>query len=82
MCLKCSHTQVDQIHEQLSTIAPATEADIKDLEKYLTQKTWNSLFFVCDNLAILPDAVRMSSSVKVSDIQKREMARKLIEWVR
>ncbi|GAW07472.1 serine threonine protein kinase [Lentinula edodes] len=72
------------ILNDLSERAPTTEAQRHQLYSRIQRHKWSAILYVCDNLAIFPNAsgpdLRNSSQITQKDVTKRELSNILLHW--
>ena len=73
---------INNIHNELSSQAPSTLQEQKEMQKYLAQKKWPALLYVCNDLMMLPSQLQLQSLIKKHDVTKSDMAEGLVQWVR
>lgn len=72
--------QIKKLRAQLSSEVLLTDPGKLHLQKRLMQSGWLALLYVCSDLVLLPSHLRQLSIHK-SEIQKKDMANALVQWV-
>ncbi|KAK7434823.1 hypothetical protein VKT23_020010 [Stygiomarasmius scandens] len=69
-----------RVHEILSSRAPTNHKETQKYQAQLSRLQWVSLFYVCNDLMVLPLLIREEPDISQRDLPKRHMAQILSKW--